>query len=128
MEPLTRAEEQVMQALWSIERGFVKEVMEALPPPKRGESAPAYTTISTIIRILEQKGFVDHEAFGRSHRYYPTITRDDYSTRTVRKVVKDYFGGSPQELVSHFIQREDLSTADLDALLKLIRERKQAER
>ncbi|MEZ4738634.1 MAG: BlaI/MecI/CopY family transcriptional regulator [Flavobacteriales bacterium] len=71
MEPLTRAEEQVMQALWSIERGFVKEVMEALPPPERGESAPAYTTISTIIRILEQKGFVDHEAFGRSHRYYP---------------------------------------------------------
>jgi predicted transcriptional regulator len=125
MEVLTKAEEQVMRALWSIERGFVKDVLDALPSPKQGESAPAYTTISTIIRILEQKGFVDHEAFGRSHRYFPKVTKEEYSARSVRRVVTDYFGGSPQGLLSHFIEKEDLSMEDLDALLKVIRERKQ---
>ena len=128
MEALTKAEEQVMQALWSIEKGFVKDVLEALPRPKKGESAPAYTTVSTLIRILEQKGFVDHEAFGRAHRYFPMISKEVYSTRTVRKVMKDYFGGSARGMLSHFIEREDLSIEELDALLKLIRERKLAER
>ena len=114
-----------MQALWSIGQGFVKDVLNALQPPKRGESAPAYTTISTILRILEQKGFVGHEAFGRSHRYFPKVDREDYSARSVRRVVKDYFGGSPKGLLSHFIEKEDLSMDDLDALLKVIRERQQ---
>lgn len=124
MEQLTKAEEQVMQALWKVGKGFVKEVMEALPRPKRGESSPAYTTVSTIIRILEQKGFVGHEAFGRAHRYYPKVDREHYSTRTVQRVVKDYFGGSAQGLLSHFIQRNDLTVQELDELLKLIEQRK----
>lgn len=127
MEPLTRAEEQVMQALWGIEKGFVKDVLEALPRPKGREQAPAYTTVSTIIRILEQKGFVGHEAFGRAHRYYPKVTKDTYSTRTLERMKKDYFKGSAQGLLSHFIEKEDLSIKELDALLKLLNERKQAE-
>ena len=125
MDALTKAEEQVMQALWSIEKGFVKDLLEALPTPKRGTSKPAITTVSTIVRILEQKGFVGHEAFGRTHRYFPKLTRQDYRSRTVDRVVHDYFGGSAQGLLSHFIEREDLSTTDLDALLKLIKTRKQ---
>jgi predicted transcriptional regulator len=125
MEALTKAEEQVMQALWSIGQGFVKDVLDALPAPKRGESAPAYTTVSTIIRILEHKGFVGHEAFGRAHRYFPKVERGDYSARSVRRVVQDYFEGSPKGLLSHFIEKEELSMDDLDALLKVIRERKQ---
>lgn len=126
MEVLTRAEEQVMQALWSIGKGFVKDVLEALPPPKRGSAPPAYTTVSTIIRILEQKGFVGHEAFGRSHRYHPLVTLEDYRTRTLGRVVKDYFGGSTSGLLSHFIARENFSMEELEALLKLIQERKKA--
>lgn len=128
MEALTRAEEQVMHALWSIEKGFVKDVLEAFPKPKKGEREPAYTTVSTIIRILEQKGFVDHEAFGRAHRYYPKVSKEAYSTRSLQRMKKDYFKGSAQGLLSHFIEREDLSMTELDALLKLIQERKQAER
>ncbi len=125
MERLTRAEEQVMQALWSVGHGFVKDIMEALPKPRRGVAPPAYTTISTIVRILEQKGFVGHEAFGRSHRYHPLVSREQYRERTLAQVVRDYFGGSAGSLVSHFVEREELSAEELDELLKLIAQRKQ---
>ncbi|MBP6311292.1 MAG: BlaI/MecI/CopY family transcriptional regulator [Flavobacteriales bacterium] len=125
MEQLTRAEEQVMQALWQIEKGFVKDVMEAMPKPVRAAKAPAYTTVSTIIRILEQKGFVGHEAFGRAHRYHPIISRDQYGERTIKQFTKNYFGGSAHELLSHFIEREDLSAEDLDELLILIKKHRE---
>ncbi len=115
-----------MQALWSIGQGFVKDVLEALPKPKRGASVPAYTTVSTIIRILEQKGFVGYEAFGRAHRYHPLVTREAYRSRSLGRLVKDYFGGSTTGLLSHFIEKEDLSVEELDGLLKLIRERKKS--
>lgn len=124
MERLTKAEEQVMQALWRVGKGFVKDVLEALPKPKRGTAPPAYTTVSTIIRILEQKGFVGHEVFGRSHRYYPKVSQEQYSTRTLKRVVRDYFDGSAKELLSHFIGRNDLSMEELDELLRLIQQRK----
>lgn len=124
MERLTKAEEQVMQALWKVGKGFVKDVLEALPKAKRGAAAPAYTTVSTIIRILEQKGFVDHESFGRAHRYFARVSREQYSARTVQRVVKDYYGGSAQGLLSHFIERNDLSMEELDELLRLIEQRK----
>ncbi len=124
MERLTKAEAQVMQALWKVGKGFVKDVLEALPKPKRGAAPPAYTTVSTIIRILEQKGFVGHEAFGRSHRYYPKVSLEQYSARTVKRVVRDYFDGSAKGLLSHFIEKNDLSTEELDDLLRLIEQRK----
>ncbi|MEB0249697.1 BlaI/MecI/CopY family transcriptional regulator, partial [Mucilaginibacter sp. 5B2] len=69
IKDLTRAEEQIMQVLWQLEKGFVKDVLDVLPEPK-----PAYNTVSTIIRILETKGFVDHNAFGKSHEYYPIVS------------------------------------------------------
>ncbi|HRH68637.1 MAG TPA: BlaI/MecI/CopY family transcriptional regulator [Flavobacteriales bacterium] len=125
MESLTRAEEQVMLALWGIGKGFAKDILEALPKPKRGGAKPAITTVSTIVRILEQKGFVGHESFGRAHRYYPLVSHQEYRSRTVDRVVHDHFGGSAQGLLSHFIQREDISTSELDELLKLIKQRKQ---
>ncbi len=117
-----------MQALWGIERGFVKDVLEAFQRPKGQGRSPAYTTVSTIIRILEQKGFVGHEAFGRAHRYFPKVSKEAYRTHTLERMKKDYFKGSAQSLLSHFIEKEDLSVTELDALLKLINERKQGDR
>lgn len=119
MERLTKAEEQVMQVLWDLDGGFVKEVLEAMPAPK-----PAVTTVSTIIRIIEQKGFVDHEAFGRSHRYRPVVEKEVYAASQARRVLTDYFDGSVQALVSHFVERKDLDMAETEALLKLLKKSK----
>ncbi|MCB0790300.1 MAG: BlaI/MecI/CopY family transcriptional regulator [Flavobacteriales bacterium] len=121
MERLTPAEEQVMQALWDRGKAFVKDLLEDMPAPK-----PAYTTVSTIVRILEQKGFVDHEAFGRSHRYYPTLTRDQYRERSTKRLVTDYFSGSPRELLSFFLDRKEVDVQELDELLRMLRAKRQS--
>lgn len=73
MRELTRAEEQVMQILWIIKKGFVKDILERIDEPK-----PAYNTVSTIVRILQEKGFVSHKAYGRTHEYFPIISKSDY--------------------------------------------------
>ncbi|MCC6838798.1 MAG: BlaI/MecI/CopY family transcriptional regulator [Flavobacteriales bacterium] len=120
MERLTKAEEQVMQALWKLGKGFAKEVRAALPRPH-----PAITTVSTVIRILEQKGFVGHTAFGKSHLYHPVIAREQYRARMMDKVVKDYFDGSLHGLVSAFVERNKVDVRELDNILKLLNARKQ---
>ncbi|MCB9193723.1 MAG: BlaI/MecI/CopY family transcriptional regulator [Flavobacteriales bacterium] len=119
MERLTPAEEQVMQALWDRGEAFVKDLLEDMPAPK-----PAYTTVSTIVRILEQKGFVGHEAFGRSHRYFPKVTRDSYRERSAKRLVKDYFSGSPRELLSFFLERKHIDVQELDELLRMVRSKR----
>ena len=119
MERLTKAEEQVMQVLWKLGPSFVKDILAAMPAPR-----PAVTTVSTIVRILEEKGFVEHEAFGRSHRYQARISKVTYGDRSVRKLVKDYFGSSPKALLSFFLEREQLDAKELDELLKLIKHTK----
>ncbi len=119
MERLTKAEEQVMQALWKLGPSFVKELVVAMPKPK-----PAYTTVSTIVRILEEKRFVGHEAFGRSHRYHAIVTKEAYSARSIKQLMRDYFGGSPQALLSFFIAREKLDATELDSILKMIKNKK----
>ncbi|MBT2556439.1 BlaI/MecI/CopY family transcriptional regulator [Hymenobacter sp. ISL-91] len=110
---LTRAEEQVMQVLWQHGPAFVKDVVPALPAPR-----PAVTTVSTIIRILEQKGFVGHEAFGRTHRYHALVARDEYRRFSLGKLLGGYFGGSFSRLVSFFAQEENLDAAQLEELLR----------
>ncbi|RPD46238.1 BlaI/MecI/CopY family transcriptional regulator [Hymenobacter sediminis] len=110
---LTRAEEQVMQVLWQRGPSFVKDVVPELPAP-----TPAYTTVSTIIRILEQKGFVGHEAFGRTHRYHALVAQDEYRRFSLHKLLGGYFGGSFSRLVSFFAKEENLDAAQLDELLR----------
>ena len=110
---LTRAEEQVMQVLWRRGPSFVKDVLPELPPP-----APAYTTVSTIIRILAQKGFVGHEAFGRTHRYFALVAQDEYRRFSLGKLLGGYFSGSFSRLVSFFAQEENLTAQQLDELLR----------
>lgn len=119
MERLTKAEEQVMQVLWKLGPSFVKDVVAAMPKPR-----PAVTTVSTIVRILEEKGYVGHEAFGRSHRYHALLNKDSYGQGNAKRLLKDYFGGSPRQLLSHFIEREELDARELEELLKLIQAKK----
>jgi BlaI family penicillinase repressor len=110
---LTRAEEQVMQLLWQRGPSYVKDLREALPLP-----LPALTTVSTIVRILEQKGFVGYEPVGRGYRYHALVAQDDYRRFSLRKLLRGYFGGSFSQLVSFFAQDENLDAAQLDALLR----------
>lgn len=113
MKELTKAEEQIMQVLWQIEKGFVKDIIEKLPAPK-----PAYNTVSTIVRILEQKGFVDHKAYGKSHEYYPLIAKDKYRKFFLNNFLTGYFSGSFERMVSFFAKENNLDMHDMEELLK----------
>lgn len=115
MKELTKAEDQVMQILWQIEKGFVKDIVEQMPNPK-----PAYNTVSTIVRILENKGFVSHTSFGKTHEYFPIISKDKYSKFYLNNMLKGYFNGSFQNLVSFFAKDNKLDVTDLDALVQQI--------
>jgi len=115
IKDLTKAEEQIMQIIWQIEKGFVKEVIDHLPEPK-----PAYNTVSTIIRILEVKGFIGHEAIGKSHQYYPLISKEDYKRHATEKLLGNYFENSVESMFSFFVKEEKLDLSDVDEILKMI--------
>ena len=117
MKELTKAEEQVMQVLWGLGKGFVKDIIKKLPNPK-----PAYNTVSTIVRILETKGFIDHKAYGKTHEYFPVIGRDTYTQFYLNNMVKGYFNGSITSLVSFFANENSLKTNELDELMKKLEE------
>lgn len=115
IKELTKAEEQIMQILWDLEKGFVKDVIDKLPEPK-----PAYNTVSTIIRILETKGFIDHEAFGKSHRYFPLISREEYKSFATEKLLSGYFSNSVENMFSFFVKEKKLDLKEADEIIKLI--------
>jgi BlaI family penicillinase repressor len=115
IKELTRAEEQIMQVLWQLQKGFVKEVIDLLPMPK-----PAYNTVSTIIRILENKGFVGHIAFGKSHDYYPLISKEQYQNFATDKLMSGYFDNSVKGIFSYFVKKEKIDINEADEILKLI--------
>ena len=113
MKELTKAEEQVMHVLWKLEQAFVKDIIDHLPSPK-----PAYNTVSTIVRILERKEFVGHKAYGKTHQYHPVVTKVEYSSFSLKKLLGGYFGGSFQELVSFFAKEQDMDIKDVEELVK----------
>ncbi|MDY0905983.1 BlaI/MecI/CopY family transcriptional regulator [Pedobacter sp. CFBP9032] len=115
IKDLTKAEEQIMQVLWQLEKAFVKDVIDELPIPK-----PAYNTVSTIIRILETKGFIGHEAFGKAHKYYPLISREEYKRHATEKLLGNYFENSVESMFSFFVKEEKLDLSDVDEILKMI--------
>jgi BlaI family penicillinase repressor len=119
MKELTKAEDQVMQILWNLGKGFVKDIVEEMPDPK-----PAYNTISTIVRILETKGFIDHKAYGKTHEYFPLITRDKYTKFYLNNMIKGYFNGSFHNLVSFFAKENKMDANDLEKLLEEIKNQK----
>ena len=117
MKELTKAEEQIIQILWKIEKGFVKDIIEYLPKPR-----PAYNTVSTIIRILEKKGFVSHKAYGKTYEYYPLIDKKEYTKVYFKNFIHNYFSNSFQQMVSFFAKEEDLSLTEMEEMKKIIEE------
>lgn len=113
LKELTKAEEEVMQVLWKNKKGFVKDLLEEFPEPK-----PAYNTVSTIVRILENKGFVDHKAYGKTHEYFPLVSKEEYSDFIMNAMMKNYFGNSFKKMVSFFAKNNKLSLKELDDILK----------
>ncbi len=116
MKELTRAEEQIMQVLWRLGRGIVKDILDELPEPR-----PAYSTVSTIVRILEKKGFVSYKAYGKTHEYYPLVTMNEYRRDYVKSLVTRFFGSSYQELVSFFARDRNLTLAELEDIQSSLR-------
>ena len=117
MKELTRAEEQVMQILWKLEKSFVKDIVEQMDEPK-----PAYNTVSTIIRILEKKGYVDHKAYGKTFEYFPVVSKEKYSKITLQSVMNGYFNNSIKKMLSFFSSHENLSVQDLEKIRNYIDE------
>jgi len=122
MKELTKAEEQIMQLLWEQEKAFVKDIVEKMDNPK-----PAYNTVSTIIRILEKKGFVGYTAYGKTHEYFPLISRTDYTRTYMKSFIRNYFSGSFQEMVSFFAKEDNMSLSDLDELMDDVKRDMQTE-
>jgi len=118
MKTLTKAEEQVMQVLWKLEQAFLKDVVENMPEPK-----PHSNTVATVLKILQEKGFVQVESFSRIHRYSPAITKEAYSKKSLTGLVKNYFSGSYQNAVSFLVKEDQLSVDDLEALLKELKKK-----
>lgn len=117
MKDLTKAEEQIMQMLWDKKKAFIKDLVDQFAEPK-----PAYTTVSTIVRILAKKGFVGYRVYGNTHEYYPLIEKKDYSRRLFKEMLSDYFGNSIRQMVSFFSREKDLSVSELEELKKIIEE------
>ncbi len=115
MKQLTKAEEDIMRILWELKKANVKDIIEQFPEPK-----PAYNTVSTIVRILESKGFVDYEKKGKGHIYFPLVKQQDYSNQSINKLVDNYFQGSFKSMVSFFVKKNDISLNELESVLKEI--------
>ncbi|SHE92882.1 BlaI/MecI/CopY family transcriptional regulator [Flavisolibacter ginsengisoli] len=119
MKTLTKAEEQVMQVLWKLKEGFIRDIMDAMPPPR-----PHQNTIATLLKILIEKEFVGIRIFGRQHQYHPLVSKDSYSKASIRSLVKSYFGGSFSDAVSFMVKENSISVEDLETLLQQLKKGK----
>ncbi|MEM1002023.1 MAG: BlaI/MecI/CopY family transcriptional regulator [Bacteroidota bacterium] len=119
MQKLTNKEEEIMHILWKLERAFVKDVMIEMDA-----DAPHYNTLSTIIRNLEEKGYVDHKAYGKTHQYFPIIPKEDYKKRFMSRAIDNYFNSSYKNVVSFFAQEEKISVEELKEIIKIIENKK----
>ncbi len=118
IKSLTRAEEEIMQYIWQLGRCTVSNVIDELKDPK-----PPHSSISSIVRILERKGFVDHKSYGRTYEYFPLISKEDYSKGSVLSLIREYFDGSTQQLVSFLVAKEETSIEELQELIKELKKK-----
>ena len=118
MEKLTNKEEEILQVLWQLKKGFVKDVVSKLPDPK-----PHYNTVSTIIRNMEEKGFVKHIAYGKTHEYYPLILKEEYRKNYMSKTITNYFENSYKNAVSFFAKEEKISIEELKEIIRLVEQK-----
>jgi predicted transcriptional regulator len=114
---LTRAEEEIMQIIWELGRCTVSDIRTYMEE-KLQLKKPPHSSVSTIVRILEDKEFLDHKAYGRTHEYFPLVSRKAYSKNSLKKLVNDYFDGSMNRLVSFMVKENDLKVSELDELLE----------
>ena len=118
MQKLTNKEEEIMQILWKLKKAFVKEVLAEIT-----EEQPHYNTLSTIIRNLEEKGFVSHNAFGNTHQYFPIVKMEDYRKRFINTAIDTYFDSSYKNMVSFFAKEEKISAEELREILAMIEQK-----
>jgi BlaI family penicillinase repressor len=116
LSTLTKAEEEVMQIIWQLDRCLVKDIIEHL-----GDPDMPHSTVSSVVRILEKKGFVNHKAYGKTYEYFPIISKDDYAQHGVQTLMEKYFGGSPKKLVSFLVQKENMDLKELNDLMKTLK-------
>ena len=116
---LTKAEERIMQILWDLDKGFIKDIQEHFPDPK-----PPYNTISTIVRVLVKKGIISFKTYGGSYQYYPLISKEQYRTDQMGKLMKNYFGNSLKEVVHFFSEKRDIDVEELDEALRMLEDLK----
>ena len=121
MKQLTKAEEEIMQVLWQLKKSNVKNIIDQLPEPK-----PAYNTVSTIVRILESKGFVDYEKEGKGHIYFPLVQKHEYSNQSLNMILDNYLQGSFKSMVSFFVKKNDINLNELETILKEINKKDDA--
>jgi predicted transcriptional regulator len=119
MTTLTKAEERIMQILWDLERGFIKDIQEQFPDPQ-----PPYNTISTIVRVLVKKEIVSYKSYGGSYQYFPMITKEEYRSEQMGRLMKNYFGNSLKEVVNFFSEKKDLDVGELDEAMRMLEELK----
>ena len=119
MKKLTRKEEEVMKILWRLKKAFVKDIIEKYDDPK-----PHYNTISSLVRLLQDKGIVGYNQYGNTYQYYPLVTKEEYRRSFMKQVVNDYFDNSYKNAVAFFVKENDLSPAELEELVKMIKDEK----
>jgi len=115
MQELTKAELEIMQVIWKKGRVLVHDILSEMPEPK-----PAYNTVSTIVRILENKGFVSHKAYGRTHEYYPLVEKEEYTNSYMRGVLDNFFEGSFSRMVNFFSSQKSISVEEADEIIKML--------
>ncbi|WP_420572386.1 BlaI/MecI/CopY family transcriptional regulator [Kordia sp.] len=115
MITLTKAEEKIMKILWTIDKGFIKDIIEQYPNPK-----PLYNSVSTIVRVLVQKEIVGYKAYGNSHQYYPLISKEEYSKGQMKRLVTDYYNNSLSQVVNFFTESKKLDEKELDEAMRML--------
>ncbi|MFT7270467.1 MAG: BlaI family penicillinase repressor [Roseivirga sp.] len=120
MKELTKAEERIMQILWQLEKAFTRDILNQFK-----SDPPSYTTVATVLTVLEQKGFIDHEKLGNSKRYFPIVSKEAYSEFALGNVVGKYFEGSLSKLVSFFTQKQDIDLKELNEIIEVIEKTKE---
>jgi predicted transcriptional regulator len=116
MQKLAKREEQIMQVFWNLENAFIKEIIPELPDPK-----PHYNSVATMVKILEEKGFLSHETIGNIFRYYPVISREDYQKHAMKDIVSQYFNNSYPSMLAFFAKEQKISESELNEILDIIK-------
>jgi len=119
MQKLAKREEQIMQVFWNLEKAFIKEVIPELPDPK-----PHYNSVATMVKILEEKGFLSHESIGNIFRYFPVITKEDYQKHAMKDIVSQYFDNSYPSMLAFFAKEQKISELELNEILEIIKSSK----